>query len=128
MFYYLDVSMWLVSVRPRLPWLWRGIGPQFRRRPVAVQRLCHLPLLINHFLDGLKNQSVTDHVFIPQWDLCTVLEFLRGAPFEPLQEASLLLLTYKTVFLLALASSKGVSSIHGLGGRYNDVPFTNVPS
>ena len=49
---------------------------------------------------------------IPSWNLSLVLHQLTKAPFEPLKEASLKHLTFKTVFLLALASGKRRSEIH----------------
>ena len=51
---------------------------------------------------------------IPSWNLSLVLHQQTKAPFEPLREASLKHLTFKTVFLLALALAKeGVRSMHG---------------
>ena len=41
---------------------------------------------------------------IPAWDLSLVPMSLTKAPFEPLKDASLKILTFKTVFLMALAS------------------------
>ena len=49
---------------------------------------------------------------IPSWNLSLVLHQLTKAPFEPLREASLKHLTFKTVFLLALGSGKRRSEIH----------------
>ena len=49
---------------------------------------------------------------IPSWNLSLVLHQLTKAPFEPLREASLKHLTFKTVFLLALGSGKRRSVIH----------------
>ena len=49
---------------------------------------------------------------IPSWNLTLVLHQLTKAPFEPLKEASLKHLTFKTVFLLALGSGKRRSEIH----------------
>ena len=46
---------------------------------------------------------------IPSWNLSLVLHQLTKAPFEPLREASLKHLTFKTAFLLALGSG---SEIH----------------
>ena len=43
---------------------------------------------------------------IPKWNLSLVLQRLTQPPFEPQEEASLKFLTWKTVFLLALASGK----------------------
>lgn len=55
---------------------------------------------------------------VPDWDLSLVLNKLSAPPFEPLEDAPLKLLTWKTVFLVALASGKRRSEIHALdGGR-----------
>ena len=49
---------------------------------------------------------------IPSWNLSLVLHQLTKVPFEPLREASLKHLTFKTVFLLALGTGKRRSEIH----------------
>ena len=49
---------------------------------------------------------------IPSWNLSLVLHHLTQAPFEPLKEASLKHVTFKTVFLLTVASGKRWSEIH----------------
>ena len=49
---------------------------------------------------------------IPSWDLSLVLISLTKAPFEPLKDASLKILTFKTVFLMALASGKRRGEVH----------------
>ena len=49
---------------------------------------------------------------LPKWDLTLVLHQLTKAPFEPLEECPIKFLTWKTVFLLALASGKRQSEIH----------------
>ena len=49
---------------------------------------------------------------IPQWSLPLVLSFLKGAPFEPLEEASLENLTRKTGFLIVLDSGRRSSEVH----------------
>ena len=49
---------------------------------------------------------------IPSWNLSLVLHQLTKPPFEPLRDASLKHLTFKTVFLLALGSGKRRSEIH----------------
>ena len=54
---------------------------------------------------------------IPFWNLSLVLHQLTKAPFEPIREASLKHLTFKTVFLLALGSGKRKSEIHALQSR-----------
>lgn len=50
----------------------------------------------------------------PTWDLTLVPSILTRAPCEPLCQALDRHLTLKTVFLLALASSKRVGELHGL--------------
>ena len=48
---------------------------------------------------------------VPDWDLALVLNCLLRDPFEPLDKAPLKLLTWKTVFLLALAPGKRRSEL-----------------
>ena len=52
---------------------------------------------------------------VPQWSLSLVLKGLQQPPFEPLPSISLKALTFKTVFLLALASGSRRNEIHALG-------------
>ena len=59
---------------------------------------------------------------IPSWNLSLVLHQLTKAPFEPLKEATLKHLTFKTVFLLALGSGKRRSEIHAI----NFSPLQNL--
>ena len=54
---------------------------------------------------------------IPSWNLSLVLHQLTKPPFEPIKEASLKHLTFKTVFLLALGSGKRRSEIHAWQNR-----------
>ena len=49
---------------------------------------------------------------LPSWDLTLVLQALTKAPFEPLSHAEPKFLTWKTVFLIALASGRRRSEIH----------------
>ena len=49
---------------------------------------------------------------IPKWNLSVVLHRLSQPPFEPQEQADLKFLTWKVVFLLALASGKRRSEIH----------------
>ena len=51
------------------------------------------------------------------WNLSLVLHQLTKAPFEPIKEASLKHLTFKTVFLLGLGSGKRRSEIHAWQNR-----------
>ena len=49
---------------------------------------------------------------IPNWDLSLVLLALTKPPFEPLRKASLKILTFKTVFLMTLASGRRRDEVH----------------
>ena len=69
--------------------------------------------MIRHFLI----QRPPKQTPLPQWSLSLVLRALREPPFEPLHSISLKALTFKTVFLLALASGRRRSEIHALDTR-----------
>ena len=66
---------------------------------------------LTHLLDSFHRDRPKGWRGIPSWNLSLVLQ-LTKAPFEPLKEASLEHLTFKTVFLLALGSGKRRSEIH----------------
>ena len=51
---------------------------------------------------------------LPQWDLFIVLEALSNPPYEPLREASLKHLIFKTVFLRAMSSTGRHSELQPL--------------
>ena len=67
---------------------------------------------LNRLLDSFHRDRPKGRRGIPSWNLSLVLHQLTKAPFEPLREASLKHLTFKTVFLLALGSGKRRSEIH----------------
>ena len=67
---------------------------------------------LTRLLDSFHRDRPKGRRGIPSWNLSLVLHHLTKAPFEPLQEASLKHLTFKTVFLLALGSGKRRSEIH----------------
>ncbi|XP_067283412.1 uncharacterized protein ighd [Pseudorasbora parva] len=70
--------------------------------------------LIVRFLKGARRLNPPCPPSVPIWDLAVVLEAMKGPPFEPLQTATIKLLSLKTAFLLALASVKRVSDLHAL--------------
>ena len=82
---------------------------------------------------SLEKSCPPREVKLPQWDVSLVLEALRGAPYEPLKQASDRNLTLKTVFLLSLASAKGVSELHALSAQvghsegWRSMSFSFVP-
>ena len=57
----------------------------------------------------------------PSIHLALVLNFLTGAPFEPMQTALLKFVTLKTVFLTLLASGSRCSEVHALS--YSGMKF-----
>ena len=85
-----------------------AISDKFGNFPFNVSKDENLPGLLDSFhRDRLKGRRG-----IPSWNLSLLLHQLTKAPFEPLKEASLKHLTFKTVFLLALGSGKRRSEIH----------------
>ena len=76
------------------------------------------PLLISKdknlacLLDSFHRDRPKGRRGVPSWNLSLVLHQLNKAPFEPIKEASLKHLTFKTVFLLALGTGKYRSEIH----------------
>ena len=67
---------------------------------------------LTRLLDSFHRDRPKGRRGILSWNLSLVLHQLTKAPFEPLREASLKHLTFKTVFLLALGSGKRRSEIH----------------
>ena len=67
---------------------------------------------LTRLLDSFHRDRPKGRRGIPPWNLSLVLHQLTKAPFEPIKEASLKHLTFKTVFLLALGSGKRRSEIH----------------
>ena len=71
---------------------------------------------LNRLLDSFHRDRPKGRRGIPSWNLSLVLHQLTNAPFEPIKEACLKHLTFKTVFLLALGSGKR-SEIHAWQNR-----------
>ena len=69
-------------------------------------------LELNRLLASFYRDKPVANRSIPHSDLALVLYTLTKQPFEPLGKASLKLLTFSTLFLLTLASSKRRSEIH----------------
>ena len=65
-------------------------------------------------MKSIALSNIRDQPTVPEWDLLLVLNRLRQAPFEPIRLASLKLLTWKTLFLVTLASGKRRGEIHAL--------------
>ena len=69
-------------------------------------------LELNRLLASFYRDKPVANRSIASWDLTLVLHALAKQPFEPLGKASLNLLTFKTVFLLTLASGKRRGEVH----------------
>ena len=67
---------------------------------------------LNRLIASFHRDRPSANRSVPNWDMSLVLLALTRAPFEPLGKADLKILTFKTVFLLALASGKRRSEIH----------------
>ena len=72
---------------------------------------------LTRLLDSFHRDRPKGRRGLPSWNLSLVLHQLTKAPFEPIKEASLKHLTFKTVFLLALGSGKCRSEIHAWQNR-----------
>ena len=67
---------------------------------------------LNRLIASFHRDRPSANRSIPNCDLSLVLLALTRPPFEPLAKADLKILTFKTVFLLALASGQRRSEIH----------------
>ena len=87
-----------------------ALAPVFLHRGLDISSSPEISALLKNFdQEIIKTPAPT-----PKWDLNIVLQSLTRHPYEPLKSCSLKALTHKTVFLLALASAKRVSELHGL--------------
>ena len=87
-------------------------------------------------MKSIARNNIRDQPTVPDWDLLLVLNRLRQAPFEPIRLAPLKLLTWKTLFLVTLASGKRRGKFtHALSFKnfmhresWSRVTFSFVPS
>nr|XP_032642405.1 uncharacterized protein LOC116828359 [Chelonoidis abingdonii] len=77
--------------------------------------------IVSRFLKGLERLYPPVKPPSPTWDLNLVLSRLMGPPFEPLATCSLLYLSWKTSFLVAITSARRVSELRAL---VVDPPYT----
>ena len=82
-----------------------------RDKDLASSR--EISMLIRSFSKDVRPPEVRP----PAWDVTLVLESLKKAPYEPLRSVEERFLTQKTLFLLALASSKRIGELQGLSFR-----------
>ena len=69
---------------------------------------------ITHLIRGMFVDRPPTRKLLPSWDLPQVIAILSKAPYEPLEKASLLDLSVKLAFLLAVATVRRRSELHAL--------------
>ena len=84
--------------------------------------------VLSKLISSFYAQRPPNRLRVPEWNLLTVLNKLLESPFEPpafdtVQQKKLL--TWKTVFLLALACAKRASELHALSRDPADLKFDN---
>ena len=79
--------------------------------------------ILAQLLRGMSNARPVVRSLVPSWSINQVLEALAAAPYEPLHDTSLPLLTHKTLFLVAAASGKTPELPSGTLGEAGFPPF-----
>ncbi|MCP4343014.1 MAG: hypothetical protein GY799_30050, partial [Desulfobulbaceae bacterium] len=69
---------------------------------------------VSDLLKGLERKRPPKDKSLLGWDVAFVLKALTEAPFEPMSTCPPLMLLWKTVFLVAMASARRVSELHAL--------------
>ncbi|XP_034631512.1 uncharacterized protein LOC117879996 [Trachemys scripta elegans] len=82
--------------------------------PGAAARSVFAHPIVRRFLKGLEKIHPPTKSPMPAWDLNLVLSCLMGPPFEPLATCSLLYLSWKVTFLVAITSARRVSELRAL--------------
>ena len=84
----------------------------------------HLAALLRNF----TIECPAERFDTPKWNLALVLNMLLSEPFEPIYSIDLKHLTYKTVFLVALASAARTSELHSVtaAGLSHSVGWSKV--
>lgn len=80
---------------------------------------------VRTFLQGVAHIVPPYRAPAPSWDLNLVLRSMQEAPFEPLATIPLLWLTWKTIFLVAIASARRVSELSALSCQRPFLTFHN---
>ncbi|CAJ0929552.1 unnamed protein product [Ranitomeya imitator] len=99
-----------------------GLAPSTLKRQVSAlsvlfQRRIAPNRQVRTFFQGVAHEVPPYKTPLEAWDLNLVLRALQDAPFEPLQEVSLMFLSWKVVFLVAITSIRRVSELAALSCR-----------
>ena len=78
---------------------------------------------LSDLIRNFKLQRPVTRSLTQKWNLTCVLWSLCNAPYEPLESASIDLITYKTAFRLAFASSRRRSELHALSVEEGHIRF-----
>ena len=77
--------------------------------------------LLRDSLKGASNEEARSPRRFPAWDLFLVLRSLKVFPYEPISGSELKFLSFKTLFLVALASGRRMSEVTNLSGLPKDI-------
>ncbi|XP_068088507.1 uncharacterized protein [Hyperolius riggenbachi] len=80
------------------------------------RQLATHPLIARFVRSIERNRPIAVKPF-PKWDLSLVLKALTRPPFDSHKEMDLRLLTFKTIFLIAITSARRVSELEALSCR-----------
>ncbi|XP_033634203.1 uncharacterized protein LOC117295606 [Asterias rubens] len=69
---------------------------------------------LSQLIKGMFVTRPPERKLVPSWDLFDVLSTLAGPPYEPMDCSTLLQLSVKLAFLLAVATSRRRSELHAL--------------
>ena len=86
----------------------RAIADTLRNSDLHISSNTDITRLVASFYKDKPNVSRS----LPTWNLPLVLQKLTQPPFQPKEECTRKLITWKKVFLLTLASGKSSSKIH----------------
>lgn len=70
--------------------------------------------VLTDLLANMRQQRPVKSLSTPPWDLKLVLKALKDPPFEPMEDAELQFVTWKTLFLVLLASGGRRGEVHAL--------------
>jgi len=94
-----------------------------RHEPVQGTSISLHPT-VTQWRKGVEKHLGVTRTLVPSWNLDLVLAALKKPPFEPIHTTSNKHLTWKTVFLVALASARRASELHALSCEAPYIAFS----